>query len=165
MSPIRLLLACVALASLPACRERVDIKAEEARLMQTSRDWSRASASGNVDSVLDYWAEDALVIMPDQPPMRGRQAIRAYLEASMKTPGFRIGWEPQEARVSSSGDMGYLVERTTVSVNGPDGRPVESHFRVVTVWRKAPDGSWKNVVDISNAAPAAAPSDFRPPER
>jgi ketosteroid isomerase-like protein len=49
--------------------------------------------------------------------------------------------------------MGYLLEDTTVTVNGPDGKPVTNKFRAVTIWRKQPDGSWKNVVDTSNAGP------------
>ena len=138
-----------------ACAPGADPAAEEQRLTETSRAWSQAAGTGNVDAILAYWSDDALVIQPGQAPLRGRPAIRAYLEQSMKTPGFRISWEPQEARISSSGDMGFLIERTTVVVNGPDGKPVTQHFRAVTIWRKQADGAWKNVVDISNAGPEA----------
>jgi ketosteroid isomerase-like protein len=123
--------------------------------METSRAWSRAAAGDNIEAILDYWADDALVISPGMPPLRGKPAIRTYLEQSRKAPGFRIGWEPREASLSAGGDMGYLVEDTKVSLNGPDGRPVTQHYRGLTIWRKQADGAWKNVVDISNAAPAA----------
>jgi uncharacterized protein (TIGR02246 family) len=157
------LLLCLC-ASLAACAGAADPAAEEKSLMETSRAWSRAAGTGNVDAILDYWSDDALVIQPGQAPIRGRAAIRQFLEGMMKTPGFRISWEPQEARISSSGDMGYLIERTTVVVNGPDGKPVTQHFRAVTVWRKQPDGDWKNVVDISNAGPAAPAPQAAPPQ-
>jgi ketosteroid isomerase-like protein len=154
MTPPRLIPALLAASILAACGAGgPDPAAEEARLMETSRAWSRAAAAGEVDAILDYWADNALVIPPGEPPLRGKPAIRAYLERSMKTPGFRISWEPLEASVSADGGMGYLVERTRVTVNGPDGRPVVQHFRGVTVWRKQPDGAWKNVVDITNAPP------------
>lgn len=152
----RLLLSCLLAAGLAACAGRPDPAAEEAKLMETSRAWSRAAAGGDVDAILAYWADDALVLPPGQPALRSRAALRAYLETSMKTPGFRIAWEPLEAKVSKDGDMGYLVERTTVTVDGPDGRPVSQHFRGVTIWRRQADGSWKNAVDINNPEPAAA---------
>jgi ketosteroid isomerase-like protein len=53
--------------------------------------------------------------------------------------------------------MGYLIERTQVSMKGGDGQVATQSFRGVTIWRRQPDGSWKNVVDISNrAAPPGA---------
>lgn len=153
MSALRLLTACALLAALPACGERVDIKAEEERLMQTSRDWSRVAASGDVDGMMAYWADDALVIPPGQAALRGKAAIRAYLVRSRQAPGFRISWEPQQAEISAAGDLGYLIERTEVTVNASDGTPVRQSFRGVTIWRKQPDGSWKNVVDVTNPEP------------
>jgi uncharacterized protein (TIGR02246 family) len=156
MSPSRLVLALGLAASLGACKGARDPAAEKQRLMETSRAWSRAAAGGDVEAILNYWADDALVLPPDGPTMRGRQALRAYLETSMKTPGFRISWEPVEARISKDGDMGYLVERTIVTVGGPDGKAVTQRFRGVTIWRRQADGAWKNVVDISNAEPGAA---------
>jgi ketosteroid isomerase-like protein len=159
--PLRFVLAAAAALPLAACGGHGDQSAEKARLMQTSRDWSRAAEAGNVDAILNYWSDDALVISPGEPPLRGKAALRTYLERSMKTPGFRIRWEPLEASLSADGSMGYLVERTEMSMTGPDGRPVRQSFRGVTIWRKQPDGSWKNVVDISNSPPPVRPQVLR----
>jgi uncharacterized protein (TIGR02246 family) len=145
-------------ASLAACgAPKSDSAAEGAKLMQTSRDWARVAATGDIDATLSYWADDAVIMPPGEPVLRGKEAIRAYLERSAKVPGFRISWEPLEAKISESGDMGYLIERTQVTINDPTGRPVTSSFRGLTVWRKQADGSWKNAVDVSNAGPPAQP--------
>jgi uncharacterized protein (TIGR02246 family) len=141
-------LAALALA---ACGPKA--QDEAGRLMETSRAWSRAAASGDIDKTLSYWADDAMVLVPGQAPLRGKAAIRAYLERSFAIPGFRIGWEPLEAKVSADGGMGYLIERTKVTMNGPDGRPETEWLNGVTIWRRDADGAWKNVVDISNPAP------------
>jgi uncharacterized protein (TIGR02246 family) len=122
--------------------------------METSREWSRVASTGNVDAMLGFWAEDAVIMVPGEPSLRGKQAIRAYLERSARIPGFRISWEPLEAKVAASGDMGYLIERTQVTMNDPEGRPVTQRMKALTIWRKQPDGSWKNVVDITNPEPA-----------
>lgn len=151
-----LILAPLLVLALTACGGPRDRAAGKERLMQTSRDWSRSAESGDVGAILSYWADDAIVLSPGEPAMRGKPALRAYLERSLRTPGFRISWEPQEASLSDDGGMGYLVERTRVSFNGPEGKPVVQEFRGVTIWRRQADGSWKNVVDISNAPPPAA---------
>ena len=131
-----------------------DDSKDAAKLMQTSREWSKAAESGNMDAVLGYFADDAVLLSEGQPPVRGREALRSYLADAAKIPGFRISWEPIEAKVS--GDMGYLLERTQVTMTGPEGTPVTQHLQAVTIWRRQPDGSWKNVVDVS--IPAAAGS-------
>ncbi len=120
-------------------------------LMQTSRDWSKAAQAGDMDKVASYFAEDAVMISSGEQPVRGKQAIRAHLAEAARIPGFKIRWEPLEGRVS--GDMGYLLERTHMTMAGPQGTPVTQTLQAVTVWRKMPDGSWKNVVDASIPAP------------
>ena len=141
------------LALLAGCSAPVDTQAEGARLMETSREWSRAAQSRDIDRILSFWAEDAVVIGPGQPELRGKAAIRDYLRQSFAIPGFRVSWEPLSATVSESGDVGWLLERTRVTMNGPDGRPATQDYRAVTIWRKQADGQWRNVVDISNEGP------------
>ena len=138
---------------LGGCGGRIDPKQEEQELMETSRAWSRAAQKGDVDAMLAYWSDDAVVIQPGQPVTRGRAPLRAMMERMNGLRGFSISWEPLEAGVSDGGDMGYLIERTRVTMNGPDGKPVTQQYRAVTIWRKQADGAWKNVVDISNAGP------------
>ena len=148
--------AALAIVALAGCQVQVDTEREAERLIEASRSWSEAAQSRDVERMLAYWTDDALVVAPGQPERRGKAAIREYLLASFATPGFRIRWEPVEARVAVSGDLGYLVERTEVTVTGPEGRPLTQRFRSVSVWRKEPDGAWRNQVDISNAAPDSA---------
>jgi uncharacterized protein (TIGR02246 family) len=132
-------------------------EAEAKRLMQTSREWSRAVSTGDMNAVLNYWADDAVLISAGQPPVRGKAALRSYLAETSKIPGFRISWEPVDSKVS--GDMGYMIERTQITMNGPDSAPRSQMLQAVTIWRKQPDGTWKNVVDASTpAAPALAKS-------
>jgi uncharacterized protein (TIGR02246 family) len=122
--------------------------------METSREWSRVAAAGDVDAMLAFWADDAVIMVPGEESLRGKQAIRAFLERSTRVPGFKISWEPLEAKIAESGDMGYLIERTQVTMNDSNGQPVTQNMKALTVWRKQPDGSWKNVVDMTNPEPA-----------
>ena len=131
----------------------IDIEKEKASLMQLSRDWSDLIKTGDIDKILDAWADDAVMMAPGLPPLKGKDAIRNYVEEGNKIPGFSIKWEPLEAHLSEQGDMGYLIERNEITVNDSLGNPVRSYNKVVTIWKKQPDGKWKNVVDMWNANP------------
>lgn len=142
-----------AIARAQAQSQPVNREAIAEQLMNRSRAWSDAAGRGDMDAVLSYWADDAVIMAPGQPPIRGKAAIRDYLMATGNIPGFRIRWEPLEAHVSASGDLAYLLERNAITVPGPSGTPVTEYNKVVTVWARQPDGSWKNVVDMWNADP------------
>jgi uncharacterized protein (TIGR02246 family) len=135
--------------SLCSCSPGTSEEAEVAKLMQTSREWSKVAASGDMNAALAYFADDAVMMAESQAPVRGKAAIRDYLAASSKIPGFRIEWEPLEGKVS--GDLGYLIERTKVTMTGPQGKPVVLNQQALTVWRKQADGTWKNVVDMTTS--------------
>jgi len=102
---------------------------------------------------MGFWADDARMLPPDLPVLEGKQAIREYVQAASKIPGFRISWEPETACISTSGDMAYMIERNVTEFDDADGNRVVAHGKVVTVWRKNPQGEWRNVVDMWNAAP------------
>ena len=121
--------------------------------MQFSRDWSRLAATGNLDSILNGWAEDAVMMPPGLPPLQGKDAIKQYVEAAMKLPGFTISWEPVSVHVARSGDLAYMIERNTTTLKDSTGKQVTTYGKVVTVWRKDSTGTWRNVVDMWNDAP------------
>ena len=134
-----------------------DLEAEGAALMQLSRDWSDQVAAGDLEGALAHWAEDAVMMPPGLPPLEGKAAIREYVEAAAQIPGFRIEWEPVSVHMAEAGDLAYMIERNTITVNDSLGNPVTSHGKVVTVWRKDAEGTWKNVVDMWNEAPPPGP--------
>ena len=142
---------CIALVLLLlGCNQtKVDKKAEGEKLKQLSKEWSQAASAGDVEKIVSYWADDAVLISAGQPVLNGKNAIRKMVEDSYKMPGFRIGWQPQSVVVSESGDMAYLIENSQISFTDSTGKPVTINNKAVTIWRKQADGSWKNAVDIS----------------
>jgi uncharacterized protein (TIGR02246 family) len=128
---------------------RVDKKAEGEKVMQLSKEWSQAASAGDVEKIVSYWADDAVLMSAGQPVLNGKQAIRKMVEESYKMPGFRISWQPQSVVVSESGDMAYLLENSQISYTDSTGKPVTLNNKAVSIWRKQRDGNWKNAVDIS----------------
>ena len=135
-------------------RETIDIQKEKDTLMKLSSDWSDLVKSRDVDTIMYGWADDAVMMAPGFPPLKGKEAIREYVEEAFQIPGFTIRWEPLEVYVSENADMAYMIERNEVIVNDSLGNPIASYNKTVTVWRKQPDGSWKNVIDMWNSDPS-----------
>lgn len=139
-------------SSTPAASTRSSAD-EGAALMQVSRDWAKAAESRDVERILSYWADDAIVLVPDQPAVVGKVALRAMVQRDMKNPSFTITWEPERAAIAQAGDMGYLIEHNRVTFPDGSGKVRTVFGRVVSTWKKDESGNWKCVVDISNNGP------------
>lgn len=141
-----------------ACARPANQDSTKAEVLRVDEEWSRLVAEGkDVDRIVSYWTEDAIVLPPGSPPVVGKQAIRDFVSKAFQTPGFSISWKATDVVVAPSGDMAYTIVTNRVSVTGPDGKPVVTNGKGATVWRKGQDGSWKCAVDIWNEAPPPAP--------
>lgn len=141
-------IAVVPLIFLSCNPQQVDLKSESEKLMQTSREWSKIAATKDVDKILNYWSDDAIVFSAGEHPLKGKNAIRGMVEGSFKNPGFNISWEPLSADISKSGDMGYLLEKTKMIMKDSTGNDMIHNFDAITIWKKQADGSWKCTIDV-----------------
>jgi ketosteroid isomerase-like protein len=153
MRKVHILICAIIFLSNCVQQKKVDIQAEGEILMKLSKDWSDLVKTKDLDLILEGWAEDAVMMAPGMPPLKGKDAIKAYVNEGLNIPGYKIRWEPLEVHVSDCGDMAYMIERNEIIVNDSLGNPVASYNKTVTVWRKQDDGSWKNVIDMWNADP------------
>ena len=129
---------------------------EKARLLRRDAEWAALASEGReVERILAYWTDDAVVLAPGVAPIEGKAALREYVRAGLQIPGFRINWTSTDVRFSPDGNLAYMFGRNVVTMNGADGKPTMSAGRAVTIWRRDADGVWRCAVDIWNAEPAA----------
>jgi len=136
-----------------ACAPSPDLDAERTAIMAADSAWLAAIETGNVDSILSFWADDARVIAPGQPPYIGREAIRGMLVESMGIPGFSVTWHTTEVVVAPSGDVAYSFGTNAFTVPNADGGLDTLSGQGAVVWRKGADGRWRSAVDIWNESP------------
>jgi ketosteroid isomerase-like protein len=133
-----------------------DIDAEKARLLRRDAEWVLATSEGrDVERILSFWTDAAVVLPPDLPSIIGKAALRQYVESSLQVPGFRITWSTDEAVLSPDGRLAYLVGNNAVTMNDLTGAPVTTKGRAVTIWQRGTDGEWRCAVDIWNVEPRA----------
>lgn len=129
-----------------------DAATEEAKLLRIDAEWADLATAGkDVDKIVSYWSDDAVLILQGQPVISGKKAIREYVTSCLSNPVFKIHWKSTKPTFSPDGKMAYMPGTDEMTVPGPDGAPMTLHLRGIAIWRLDPDGNWRCVVDISNS--------------
>src|SRR5712691_4165236 len=115
-------------------KSKLDLTSARTELLRRDAEWAAVSSKGrDIERILSYWTDDAIVLPPGLPAISGKQALREYVESSWKVPGFRITWTSTDVTFSPDGNLAYMLGRG------------------ITIWRRDPDGEMRCVVDIWNA--------------
>src|SRR5437660_10807385 len=78
-----------------------DPSVEAERLLKRDAEWAAlASEARDIDRILSYWTDDAVVFAPGFPPVIETAASRGYVQNSLRIPGFEISWKSSEPRLS-----------------------------------------------------------------
>jgi ketosteroid isomerase-like protein len=99
--------------------------------------------------------DDAVVNPPNEPAVKGRAAIRAWLEKFPPITEFKLNNEKVEGRE----DVAYVLGTYTMTIVPPGAPgPVKDSGKFVTVLRRQPDGRWLAAVDMfSSDLPGPTP--------
>jgi ketosteroid isomerase-like protein len=99
------------------------------------------------------YAQDAVLLPPDQPMLRGTSEIAEFWQGM-----FRVGLEDavlEIVQVGASGDLAYEVGRFTLTIQPEGSGKVEERGQYLAVHRRRSDGTWWLVADAFTAdAPA-----------
>jgi uncharacterized protein (TIGR02246 family) len=145
---------CFVFVFTSAHSQMVNQEAEKQKLLELSREWAKTAQTGDGEKILSYWSEDAILMPPGQASLQGHDALGKMLEGAATIPGFEVNWEPKEAFVSKSGDMGYVIAHKYFKMPDEKGNISTSFFIEVGIWQKQADGQWKNTIDIYNSDPS-----------
>ena len=137
--------------------------ADEAGIRAQTTSWFKAYNGGDANAVAALYADDAILMPPGAPPVKGRSAILKFFSkdiAGSKAAGALLVADPK-TDAGVSGNMGWESGTYVVTVKGAT---VETG-KFLSVSRKQ-DGKWLYLRDTWNAdaapvpapAPAAAPA-------
>ncbi len=151
------LVAALALSSCqppaPAALTAADLQAAEALGPQ----FVEAIRAGDMAAVGRLYADDAVLLPPNSPAVRGPAAIQEFFTAFPKVAELSLVTE----RIEGVGGLAYVHGRYVLQV-AIEGAPVDSG-KYLDVRKKQPDGSWKYVADMfSSDLPPAPPAPAAP---
>jgi ketosteroid isomerase-like protein len=124
--------------------------AADAKAIQAKSElWSKAASTKDLASFATFFADDATVMIPNEPAFRGIDNIKAVFTPVMQDPNFALSFTA--GKVEVSGILGYTQGTYAMTNTGRDGKPFHDTGKFLTVWKKQTDGSWKAIEDIFNS--------------
>jgi ketosteroid isomerase-like protein len=135
-----------------------DTRADEAAVRKADADWVKAAQTKRVDDWVTFYADDAVVLPPNDRTVTGKDSIRKPVGDLLGLPNLSISWTPTKVEVAKSGDLAYLYGTYQLSATGPDGKPMDDQGKMLEIWKKQADGNWKCIVDTWSSDLPAMPS-------
>ena len=122
------------------------------QLLTLEEQFAEETAKGGGKAFATWFAEDAITLSNGKPAVLGRGAIAR--EAAWDPKEYTLAWTAEGAQMGPSNDMGFTWGRYTGTSKDPEGKPIVTSGRYITVWRKLPSGAWKVALDASANEPA-----------
>jgi uncharacterized protein (TIGR02246 family) len=148
-------IALVSLAIVGAASAADTKSAVEKALRDLDDQWSAAAEAKDIDKVVSFYSDDAVVMPPNASAATTKDAIRKIWKDLLTDA--TITWKTKEVEVAQSGDLAFSSGTYEVTLNDPTGTPVKDRGKYLEVWKKQADGMWKCVADIWNSDLSAAP--------
>lgn len=132
------LLACA--AALAGCATKPDTRADRAAVEAGLQRYSEYLLTMNSAGIASMFAPDGEVVNPSQPAVRGREAIRNFID------GFSDFHVLSNADVATStlidGSTAEQIGTYRQSVRSPQGHLFDVAGRLEIEWVKEPSGQW-----------------------
>jgi len=98
---------------------------------------------------------------PGSPLLSDKEHIRPVVTQLLGLRHLSLAWHAVKVEVAASGDFAYLIGAYELHFDDAHGAPVADRGKILEIWRRQPDGSWRCSVDTWNSdqapdAPAQA---------
>lgn len=114
--------------------------------------WAELVAARDADAIGQLYAEDAVLMAPNETAVVGREAITERWMRQLTLPDLAFTLMTEQLVVSASNDLAYDRGTYDFAATLPSG-PITDTGKYVIVWQKV-DGDWKVISDIFNSNPA-----------
>jgi uncharacterized protein (TIGR02246 family) len=145
-------------ASFLAARPAQAASAEEA-IRDVAKSFVTAANAKDAARIGALYAEDAVLMPPNQEMVRGRAAIQAFWQKILD--GGAKDLSLTTMHVAVSGDVAYEAGTYQFTLAAPGAQPVTDRGKYVVGLRREADGKWRMAYDVFNSdlpcPPAAAP--------
>lgn len=121
----------------------------EVQLDRIRQAFERAEIGGDTSVIDEHCADDIVAMPPGQPPTVGNEASKQGLGALFEAFDVDVEYTSEEVVVGTELAFDRLTARETHTPKD-GGEPVEHTVDSLWVYRREPDGEWKQVRAIWN---------------
>lgn len=152
LSLITCLVAMLLLAiscTTPPAEPTVDLESLKTEITNMNAAWAASMNAKDVEAIMAVFADDAQLMPPNKPLIKGKDAIKADMLADMEkdTSGMKTTMAFVTADVWAAGNM--ITETGAWTVSGPDGTVLDKG-KYMTLWEKR-DGKLLCLRDMYNS--------------
>ncbi len=146
-SVIRTLRFVAMLAALLSCQEQVAplSQASVSAIDEGSQNFVKAFLAKDWATAAKLYTDDAILLPPNTPMVKGRAAIQAWVEKFPPVTDFTLN----NVQVDGRDDLAYVLGTYTMTIV-PAG-PIKDSGKYIEIRRRQPDGEWLISVDIFNS--------------
>jgi ketosteroid isomerase-like protein len=148
--PALLIVLTACALALPGCQKSRPAESAQSAPALTDADREairRATAKFDQQAVAGDWAgataiysDDAILLPPNRPELRGRDTIRKFFEGFPKLAQFK----EQVEQIQGDENLAYPEGSFELSFTPPGAKsPVKDKGKVLAVWHKQADGNWQ----------------------
>jgi ketosteroid isomerase-like protein len=153
LSCVLLVLGCDSTVKQPTSTRAAD----EAAVRQTDENWSKAAQSKKVDDWVAFYADDAVILPPNDKKASNKEEVRKGIGSLLALPGLALSWEPAKVEVAQSGDLAYTQGSYQLTTTDAKGKSATDRGKTLEIWKKQVDGTWKCVADMWSSDLPATP--------
>ncbi|HJT81761.1 MAG TPA: SgcJ/EcaC family oxidoreductase [Chthoniobacterales bacterium] len=148
----------LAIFAITAVCRAADTKNVEQAIRDLDDQWSKASEAKDLDKLISFYSDDAIVLPPNAAAVTTKDGIRNVWKEILNTPGATLTWKTTRVEVSKSGDMAYASGTYDFVMKDAGGKSTTERGKYLEVWEKEADGKWKCGADMWSSDAAATPS-------
>jgi uncharacterized protein (TIGR02246 family) len=139
------------LAALCGCQSTGFTSADEAANRELTLSFARAAEAGDWDTLAGLYTDDAILMPPGVPEIRGRAGIRDHFAAMPDVREMNL----ELLEVGGAGDRAFVRGHYTMELLLPGDVPVQDAGHYVEIRERGSDGRWRIARDIYSSDGAA----------
>jgi len=122
----------------------------ENAIRRANSEFAANARSGNAQSVVNnFYAPDAVVMAPNFPALRGRDAILQFWTGFLATGAVDAALTSTNV-TQPSADLAIETGRYDLSLRPPSGQAIKDAGKYIVIWKKS-NGRWWAAEDIFNS--------------
>lgn len=114
-------------------------KADQTAIHQAQENDVKLTNAQDWEGDLALYAEDAILMPPNQAAVQGKAPIQAWMQAYPPISNL----QEQSLEIEGQGDLAYDRGTYSMTVSHVGAPSTDDHGKYLTIWRKQADGSWK----------------------
>jgi len=122
----------------------------ENAIRRANSDFAANARSGNAQTVVNnFYAPDAVVMAPNMPALRGRDAILQFWTGFLASGAIDLALTSTNV-TQPSADTAIESGRYDLSLRPPSGQAIKDAGKYIVIWKKS-NGRWWAAEDIFNS--------------